>query len=98
MIRNHGKHQGKAYLSETTISTMLSHLPKGRHTSCGFFARKKSDSGTLQVIGHSGSSGTECWIDFENDIIGILLTQTKATDIKKFRSAARDRVTGLLTQ
>ena len=42
--------------------------------------------------GHGGSTGTSVWIDFEKDLIGIMLTQTFASDIKPFRAELERRI------
>lgn len=98
MIRNDGMHAGDEFLSENTILEMLTPVPNSRNTACGFFARKKAADGRPTVIGHTGSTGTNCWIDFENDIIGIMLTQTRGKDIVDFRKEIEARVTAAFSR
>jgi len=86
-----------------TNSPITRHLPE--------FEKLKLESGepagqppTLQQIlthtsgmrNDTGSSGTNCWIDLDLDIIGIMLTQTKGSDITRFRVELEKRVTSLL--
>jgi len=92
MIRNGGMHAGKAYLAPETIKQMLSGQRVGKNAKGGFFIRKDGTGDRPDVIGHTGSSGTNCWIDFENDIIGIMLTQTRGKDIRPFRIELEKRV------
>lgn len=96
MIRNKGQHQEKAYLSPDTISLMLTRFPKSNNAHGGLFVRRKHANGKGFRFGHTGSSGTNCWIDFENDIIGIVLTQTTGQDTPDFRPAYEKLVTECL--
>ena len=96
MIRNHGRHHGKSFLAEEAVRQMLTPAPLGKHVRCGFFIRKSRPDGSPAVIGHTGSSGTNCWLDFDHDLIGIMLTQTKGNDITKFRVELEKHVTSLL--
>jgi len=93
MIRNHGEHDSKAFLSPQTMSLMLTPFPRSKNAHGGLFVRKKDDKGKALRVGHTGSSGTNCWIDFENDIIGIVLTQTRGKDVPAFRPAYEKLVT-----
>ena len=93
MIRNRGMHEGEAYLSEETVRDMLTPAAKSRNTRCGLFARERDSEGRPTVVGHTGSSGTNCWIDFKHDLIGIMLTQTRGKDIKAFRVELEKRIT-----
>ena len=97
MIRNRGMHEGKRYLSPEMIEKMLTGKRKGRNAHGGFFIREVNADGRPTVIGHTGSSGTNCWIDFENDAVGIMLTQTSAKSIKPFRIELEKRITGCVS-
>lgn len=99
MIRDEGRDQnGKPFLKPQTVAEMLKPFPRSQNSRCGLFIRKKDDKGKALVVGHTGSSGTNCWIDFENDIIGIMLTQTRGKDIKAFRTQIENRVRGILVR
>ncbi|YCM46070.1 serine hydrolase domain-containing protein [Verrucomicrobiaceae bacterium 227] len=93
MIRNKGQHEGTPFLSSETLSLMLTRAPKSNNAYGGLFVRKKDAHGQALKVGHTGSSGTNCWIDFENDIIGIVLTQTRGKDVPKFRPTYEKLVT-----
>lgn len=93
MIRNHGQHDGKEFLAPETINQMLTRAPKSNNAHGGLFVRKKDANGKVLRVGHSGSSGTNCWIDFENDIIGIVLTQTSGQSNQNFRNSYERLVT-----
>lgn len=75
MIRNSGMHERRPFLQLHALKAMLSPVPGSRQSRGGFFIRKKNKSGVPRTIGHSGSIGTNCWLDFERDMIGITLTQ-----------------------
>jgi CubicO group peptidase (beta-lactamase class C family) len=98
MIRNRGVHGGKPYLAPETIGKMLNGDHGGRHAAGGFVIRKNGEDGRPAVIGHTGSSGTNCWIDFESDSIGIMLTQTRGKDIRPFRIELEKRITGCVAE
>lgn len=93
MISRRGAHDGKPYMSPETVDRMLRGNKVGKNVRGGFFIRKKNADGKAAVIGHTGSSGTNCWIDLENDTIGIMLTQTRGKDIKPFRIELEKRIT-----
>ena len=93
MIRNRGVHDGQPYLSPGTIRRMLTGHTIGSNAQGGFFIRRKGPKGQPAIIGHTGSSGTNCWIDFETDTIGIMLTQTRGKDIKPFRIELEKKIT-----
>lgn len=92
MIRNGGRHEEGVFLEPAALKKMLGPAPRGKNASGGLFIREKNDAGEGIVYGHSGSSGTNCWIDLENDVIGIMLTQTRGKDIKPFRIGLEKRV------
>ncbi len=96
MIRNGGIHDGRPFLAPETISEMLSRFPCSSTARGGLAIRKRDADGKATVLGHTGSSGTDCWIDFENDIIGIVLTQTSGPQLKPFRFALEKRITEAL--
>ncbi|PHR90795.1 MAG: hypothetical protein COA78_34405 [Blastopirellula sp.] len=93
MIRNQGQHEDEAFLKPETITAMLHEFPLSKNAQGGLFIREKDATGRAIVVGHSGSSGTNCWINFKQDVIGIMLTQTRGSDIKQFRIELEKRVT-----
>jgi len=98
MIRNDGRHEGKVFLTPATLAEMLDVFPHCSWAQGGFAIRKKDDAGKPVVVGHTGSSGTNCWIDFKNDLIGIMLTQTRGSDIKPFRKELEKRILGCVAE
>jgi len=92
MIRNQGRHDGEAFLAADTVEQMLSAAPRSQNARGGLFRRRTAKDGKALLVGHTGSSGTNCWIDFERDVIGIMLTQTAGRDIKPFRVALEQRI------
>lgn len=98
MIRNKGRHGGKAFLTADTVSGMLSGFPRSSNARGGLFIRRRNQAGAAVVVGHTGSSGTNCWIDFERDVIGIMLTQTRGKDIRPFRIGLEERITACFAE
>ena len=92
MIRNGGRHNDEVYLSEKNISAMLTKHKIGPNARGGLFVREEDAGGKPTRYGHTGSSGTNIWIDLEHDVIGIMLTQTSGRDIKAFRIELEKRV------
>lgn len=93
MIRNRGRMEGRVYLKPETIKELLAPHPRSKNALGGLFIRKRNEEGNAIVLGHTGSSGTNCWIDVELDLIGIMITQTRGRDIKPFRLELEKRVT-----
>ncbi|WP_044250288.1 serine hydrolase domain-containing protein [Rhodopirellula sp. SWK7] len=84
MFRNNGMHHGERFLESETVEEMLVRVPNSSNSRCGFFVRKKGTNGTATVIGHTGSSGTNCWVNFKEDLVAVTLTQTSG-NVKQFR-------------
>lgn len=96
MIRNGGRHEGKFYLAPETVAEMLASFPRSSNARGGLSIRKRDSDGKALVAGHTGSSGTNCWIDFEHDIIGIVLTQTSGKHINAFRIELERAIRGCI--
>lgn len=86
MILNHGQDvDGKVYLSKKQVADYLTPHSLGYNARGGLFVRKKDQAGIAVAFGHTGSTGTNVWVDFVSKTIGIMLTQTRGSDIKPFR-------------
>ena len=85
MIRNNGIHDGKVFLASEWVTAMLRPHAFGEKAAGGLGVLARDESGNPVVYRHGGSTGTNVWIDFERDLIGIMLTQTSGSDIKSFR-------------
>ncbi|MDX1565387.1 MAG: serine hydrolase domain-containing protein [Phycisphaeraceae bacterium] len=78
MFRNRGRHEGQRYLSEKQIAPLLTRGQLGPAASGGLMVRRSGKRPGYPVeVGHTGSVGTFCWLDFERDLIAVVLTQTK---------------------
>ncbi|MCC9603199.1 beta-lactamase family protein [Stieleria sp. JC731] len=93
MIRNGGRHDGGTYLSKESHTHFVTEHEIGYAAKGGMFIRRRDDFGNPARYSHTGSSGTNVWIDFEQDTIGIMLTQTRGSDIREFRKELERRVT-----
>ncbi len=96
MLRNRGMHDGERVLRKKSHDRMFRPHDVGSAAMGGLFVRASNEDGKPTRFGHTGSSGTNLWIDFESDTIGIMLTQTKGTDIKEFRIELEQRITAAL--
>ncbi|MCA9135426.1 MAG: beta-lactamase family protein [Planctomycetales bacterium] len=92
MYRDGGVHHGRPFLSEESYRAMMISANVGKAAQGGFFIRETGADGKPKVIGHTGSSGTSVWIDFDHDVIGIMLTQTAAKDSLGFRAELEKRI------
>jgi CubicO group peptidase (beta-lactamase class C family) len=98
MLRDKGIHQGREYLKPETFAYMMTPHSLGQNVKGGLFIRKKDDAGKPHAYGHTGSTGTNVWIDFKHDVIGIMLTQTSGENTKVFRLELEKQVEMALTQ
>jgi CubicO group peptidase (beta-lactamase class C family) len=76
MMLNHGEYDGKRYVKESTIEPFMT-LQSGTRAYAWGVNNYPSSAGDLMsktAIGHTGYTGTCAWIDEENDIFIILLT------------------------
>lgn len=98
VIRNGGVHGESVFLSEEATSRMLEERPFGNIAAGGLFIRARDKHQKPITYGHTGSSGTNVWIDFESDTIGIMLTQTRGSDIRPFRKELEQKIMKAITQ
>lgn len=93
MMRNEGRHAGQTFLEPQTLKRCLTAHTHGKNACGGLFVRAADEDGKPTRFGHAGSSGTNVWLDVKTDTIGIMLTQTRASDIKSFRLRLEQLVT-----
>ena len=81
MLINGGKINGKPFLSKNGFNSMIRNYTAGldEDRALGWFikADKISSGGDLispHAFGHTGFTGTSIWVDIENDIFAVLLT------------------------
>ncbi len=70
------------FLSPEARATFFSKAQRSKTTMGGMFVRDVDRDGRPQIVGHTGSSGGDCWIDLQHGVIGVFLTQTKRQDIE----------------
>jgi CubicO group peptidase (beta-lactamase class C family) len=97
MLINRGKVKGEAFLSKNGFNTMIRNYTKGldEDRALGWFVKadKLSSGGDIisqNAFGHTGFTGTSLWVDIENDIYAVLLTNRvhptrENTEIIRFR-------------
>ncbi len=91
---NRGDHDGKRLLSQATIEQMyMPQSDSGEH-GLGFNTDEyKGDGESAGKVMHGGKTGVYAWLDFDTDLVGILLTQTDTTQNRDFRFKLVDMVT-----
>ena len=101
MLLNKGVYAGKRYLSESVINEFTSRQSNLNNRGYGFDRKSEgfSTAGrntSLNTYGHLGFTGTSLWIDEENDLVVILLTnrtypyRSYGKSINQIRAAVAD--------
>ena len=87
--RNKGKVDGRRVVSEAVLQKMYEGQPgtekSGAGYGLGFRILQKRSDGTSSRIQHTGASGTIGMIDFDLDLIVIILTQVPQAQTNKWR-------------
>ena len=91
MHRNRGMHAGRQLIPAESLSEMYARRRPWLRYGLGFVLGPGSDKlgGCTVWIYHTGSTGTMFWLDFERDIIGVLLTQTQRSSGRKAPESQR---------
>ena len=86
--RNEGKVGGRQIVSKSALQSQYVPHPasKGTGYGLGFSILAKRNDGTASRIQHTGASGTLGLIDFDQDIILVVLTQVDQKKIGGWRS------------
>jgi len=85
--RNRGMVDGKQVVSEKALKRMYVSQPSSKGTGYGFgfnILQKRAD-GSTKRIQHTGASGTIAILDFDLDLIVIVLTQVPQAQTNKWR-------------
>ena len=100
MLLNGGTYGEQKYLNPKTIQKFTS-ANYGNHRGLGFAVKGRRGSNSLsslasrKTFGHTGFSGTCVWVDPENDLIFIFLSNRihpKKTNAKLYRNQIRRRI------
>lgn len=86
--RNRGKVGKQQVVEEETLQQMYIPQPStpGTGYGLGFNIMKRNADGTPARIRHTGASGTLAMLDFEHDVILIVLTQVPQTETNGWRN------------
>jgi CubicO group peptidase (beta-lactamase class C family) len=86
--RNRGKVGGRQLLSAESLQQMYVPQPSTPNTGygLGFNIMKRNSDGSPARIRHTGAAGTLAVLDFENDVILIVLTQVPQTQTNRWRN------------
>jgi CubicO group peptidase (beta-lactamase class C family) len=85
--RNRGQVDGKSLVSPESLQALYQRQPATGRSSygLGFNVLKVNSKGEGIRVRHTGASGTFAQLDFENDLIFVLLTQVPQTQTQPFR-------------
>ena len=88
MHRNRGQVNGKQLVKPETLHALYQRQPATGRTGygLGFNVLKVNAKGDGVRVRHTGASGTFAQLDFENDLIFVLLTQVPQTQTQPFRT------------
>ncbi len=104
LILNKGTYGGVRYLKEETVNLFIARTADGNRRGLGFDMKSLngySSAGTLagpNTIGHTGFTGTSFWIDPDQNLAIIVLTNRTypyrgtATGVGRVRAAVADQV------
>jgi CubicO group peptidase (beta-lactamase class C family) len=86
--RNHGSLDGRPLVRMESLNQMYVAQPTtpGTGYGLGFNIMKKRADGTASRIRHTGASGTLAFLDFDRDLIAIILTQVPQTQTIRWRN------------
>lgn len=82
---NHGEVDGVPLVSPEAIAEMYRPQPNAGDFGMGFNLEQVGADGVPRGIKHGGSAGVFGWIDFEHDVVGLILTQTTTKHSRVFR-------------
>jgi len=92
--RNRGTVDGRRIVSASVLAEMYIAQPgtPGQGYGLGFNVLRKGSDGTARRIQHTGASGTLAWIDFDLDLVIVMLTQVPQTQTRRFRRRVMEKI------
>ena len=90
---NDGEYDGLRLLQERTALEMRRPQSRSKQYGLGFHLERVGEDDSVGMIKHGGLTGTFAWMDFENDLVGVLLTQTLTQQNRDFRFALVGQLT-----
>jgi CubicO group peptidase (beta-lactamase class C family) len=91
--RNRGFHDGRQLVRAETLRQLYEAQPgTGGRYGLAFQLMESAVNGHSRIVYHPGYSGPVAWIDFERDVVGILLMQSNTIDRGKHHQRIIDRI------
>jgi len=92
--RNRGMVGGQCVVSASVLAEMYVPQPDtpGQGYGLGFNVLRKGPGGAGRRIQHTGASGTLAWIDFDLDLVIVMLTQVPQTQTQQFRRRVMEKI------
>ncbi len=93
MLLNGGYYGGKQYLNSSTIRTFTTRFPGSTRRGIGFDMKETnpaksqnvSEKASYNTYGHTGFTGTAIWIDPDNDLVYIFLSNRTYPSMNNFK-------------
>lgn len=88
-----GKHHGKQLIRAETLQQLYQPQPgtNGRY-GLAFQIKDSQVNGHSRILSHPGYSGPVAWIDFERDLVGVLLMQSNTVNRTKHHNRIIDTI------
>jgi len=92
--RNRGMVGGRRIVSASVLAEMYVPQPStpGQGYGLGFNILRKGPDGTGRRIQHTGASGTLAWMDFDLDLVIVMLTQVPQSQTQRFRRRIMEKI------
>ena len=90
---NHGVHNGKQLIDAKILQQLYQPQPgtNGRY-GLAFQIKDSKVNGTSRILSHPGYSGPVAWVDFERDLVGVLLMQSNTVNRTKHHNRIIDTI------
>lgn len=97
--RNRGMINGRRIVSASSLAEMYVPQPgtPGQGYGLGFNFLRKGPDGATRRIQHIGASGTLAWIDFDLDLVIVILTQVPQSQTQPFRRRVMEKIEEIFT-
>ncbi|HUV67942.1 MAG TPA: serine hydrolase domain-containing protein [Sedimentisphaerales bacterium] len=97
--RNRGMVDGRSIVSASSLAEMYVPLAgtPGQGYGLGFNVLSKDPNGKARRIQHIGASGTLAWIDFDLDLMIVMLTQVPQNQTQRFKRSVMEKIEEIFT-
>ncbi len=93
-----GRVGGAQLLDPALLGEMYAPAMPGSASGMGFNLDDVGDDGVARAIEHGGASGVYGWVDFDNEVMGLVLSQTSTKNNRRYRWKIIDAFTRIVTE